>query len=274
MAIYAVGDIQGCYQPLVKLLDKVNFDPSQDQLWAVGDLVNRGPQSLETLRFLKTLGDSFLSVLGNHDLHFLALATGAFSHGKKESLLPLMNAPDCSELCEWLRYFPLLHQQVIETESGQENFLMVHAGIINDWTIKQALGYSAEIEAALQGKNYLEFLSAMYGDEPDCWHPDLKGMERLRVLTNIFTRMRFTTKQGKLNLDIKSGLESAPEGYKPWYENQSLHHQATILFGHWAALEGLTNISNIYALDTGCAWNRCLTFLRLQDKKIFCVDCD
>ena len=274
MAIYAIGDIQGCYEPLVKLLDKVNFDPAVDKLWSVGDLVNRGPQSLETLRFLKSLGPAFFTVLGNHDLHFMALATGAFSGGKKRTLKPLLTAPDCAELCEWLRYFPLLHHQTVTTESGPQDFLMMHAGLAPSWTINQALSYANEVADTLQSENYIDFLEAMYGDEPDLWNESLEGMTRLRVITNYFTRLRFCNAEGRLDLAVKTGLGSTPSGYKPWYEFQTLANNVNILFGHWAALEGITNTPNIYALDTGCVWGRCLTMLRLEDKQLFCTDCD
>lgn len=273
MATYAVGDIQGCYDSLLELLDKVNFDQSQDRLWAVGDLVNRGPHSLQTLRFLKSLGPAFFSVQGNHDLHLLALAAEACTEGKKQFLQPILNAPDRDELCDWLRAFPLLRHELVPTETGLAPFLLVHAGLAPSWSLEQALGYAAEVEAVLHSPTYPEFLAAMYGDEPDIWDDSLKGMERLRVITNYFTRIRFCNAQGKLKLSIKTGLESAPAGYKPWYEYQQLNQQLTILFGHWAAIEGRTNTDNIYALDTGCVWGRCLTMLRLEDRQLFSVEC-
>jgi bis(5'-nucleosyl)-tetraphosphatase (symmetrical) len=274
MAHFAVGDIQGCYDALRQLLDKVNFDPARDTLWAVGDLINRGPQSLETLRFLKSLGDSFLSVLGNHDLHFMALATGAVTKGNKKTLQALLDAPDCDELCQWLRHFPLLHQEALACENGEENFVMIHAGLAVGWSIEQAQSYARELEATLQNDQYLTFLTEMYGNQPDLWHPDLQGMDRLRVMVNIFTRMRFCDSQGRLNLKIKTNIESAPEGYKPWFEYFKTDTKTNILFGHWAALDGITNIKHMHALDTGCVWGRSMTALRLQDKKLFCINCE
>ena len=274
MAVYAVGDIQGCYEPLLRLLDKINFDPASDRLWSVGDLVNRGPDSLLTLRFLKQLGPAFTAVLGNHDLHFMALATGAFDGGKKKTLKKLLAAPDCAELCEWLRTLPILHHEKLDTDKGRESFLMIHAGLAPGWNLKQAKAYAREIEDALRDKNYTKFLQKMYGDEPDIWHEGLGGMKRLRVLTNYFTRIRFCNKETQLNLAIKTGASTAPKGFKPWYEYQKLSKELTILFGHWATLNGVTDRENVYALDTGCVWGRCLTALRLEDKQIFCTDCD
>tara|TARA_R100001163_G_C5065192_1_gene203036 strand:- start:1746 stop:2570 length:825 start_codon:yes stop_codon:yes gene_type:complete len=274
LAVYAVGDIQGCYKPLVKLLDKINFDPASDRLWCVGDLVNRGPDSLKTLRFLKQLGPAFTAVLGNHDLHFMALATGAFDGGKKKTLKKLLQAPDCLELCEWVRTLPILHHEVLDTSKGQEAFLMVHAGFAPGWTLKQVLAYAHEVENTLQGKDYLKFLQKMYGDKPDIWHEGLTGMKRMRVLTNYFTRIRFCNEEAQLNLAIKTGANTAPPGFGPWYKYQQLSRKMTILFGHWATLNGVTDTENVYALDTGCVWGRCLTALRLEDKQIFCTECN
>jgi bis(5'-nucleosyl)-tetraphosphatase (symmetrical) len=274
MAVYAVGDIQGCYKPLRKLLDKINFDPAIDRLWCVGDLVNRGPDSLRTLRFLKELGPAFTSVLGNHDLHFLALATGAHDAGKKKTLKKLLNAYDCDELCEWVRYLPIIHHESLKTNRGKEAFLMVHAGFAPGWSLEQIVGYASEIESVLRGEKYQKFLSKMYGDQPDIWHEKLDGMKRLRVLTNYFTRIRFCNPEAKLNLAVKTGANTAPKGYKPWYQFQKINKDLSILFGHWATLNGVTDMKNVYALDTGCVWGRCLTALRLEDKQIFCTECN
>ncbi|MBT5483269.1 MAG: symmetrical bis(5'-nucleosyl)-tetraphosphatase [Gammaproteobacteria bacterium] len=271
MATYAVGDIQGCYDQLMRILEKVKFDPASDRLWGVGDLINRGSKSLETLRFLKSLGDSFTTVLGNHDLHFVAMATGAQSHGKKDTLQALLDDPECLNYCDWLRHQPMIHNESINTESGQQSFLVVHAGIAPGWTFKKARKYAAEVEAVLQSDKYKKFLTMMYGDEPDIWHDGLDGMERLRVITNYLTRVRFCNEETQLNLAIKSGPKTAPEGFKPWYEYQQLKEDKVILFGHWATLEGVTNWPNIYALDTGCVWGRDLTVLRLEDKRRYSV---
>jgi bis(5'-nucleosyl)-tetraphosphatase (symmetrical) len=274
MATYAVGDIQGCYDQLMRLLDKVKFDPSCDKLWSVGDLINRGPQSLKTIRFAKSLGKAFTMVLGNHDLHFVAMATGATKHGKKDTLQDILDDPECSQFCDWLRQQPLLHREKLETEKGIQTFLMVHAGIAPGWTFKMARRYAGEVETALQSDKYMKFLSKMYGDEPDIWHDGLESWERLRVITNYLTRVRFCNGETRLNLAIKTGPKTPPEGFKPWYEYQQLKKNKIILFGHWATLEGETNWPNVHALDTGCVWGRMLTLLRLEDKQRFNVPFD
>lgn len=273
MATYAVGDIQGCYAPLRRLLDKAAFDPARDRLWSVGDLVNRGPQSLETLRFLKSLGAAFTGVLGNHDLHFLASASGAHTSGKVQTLLPLLDAPDCVELFEWVRQLPLAYRDSLDTHAGRRKFLLVHAGIAPGWKFSQVRARAAEVEAALQGPAFLDYLRMMYGDLPDTWNDTLTGMERLRVITNILTRIRFCTAAGKLDLKVKAGPSAAPEGYRPWFEFQQQKAHRVILFGHWATLNGKIARTNIIGLDTGCVWGRCMTLLRLEDSMRFTMDC-
>lgn len=274
MATYAIGDIQGCYEQLMRLLDKVKFDPTVDRLWSVGDLINRGPQSLKTLRFAISLGNAFTMVLGNHDLHFVAMATGAQKHGKKDSLQPLLDDPKCQQFCDWFRHQPLVHCEKLETETGTQSFLMVHAGIAPGWSFKQAKEYASEVEDILKSDKCLKFLNKMYGDEPDIWHDGLEGMERLRVITNYLTRVRFCNGETQLNLAIKTGPRNAPAGFKPWYEYQRLKKSKVIVFGHWATLEGETNWPNVHALDTGCVWGRTLTALRLEDKQRYSVTCD
>ena len=271
MATYAIGDIQGCYDQLIQLLDKVNFDPAADKLWAVGDLINRGPKSLETLRFLKSLGNTFTTVLGNHDLHFVAMATGAQTHGKKDTLQDILDDPECLEYCHWLRQQPMINCEKLDTESGRQTFLMVHAGIAPGWSFKKARMYGAEVEAVLKSDKCNKFLNRMYGDEPDIWHDGLTGMERLRVITNYLTRVRFCNEETQLNLAIKTGPKTAPVGFRPWFEYQQLTPDKVIIFGHWATLEGVTNWPNIHALDTGCVWGRELTALRLEDKQRYSV---
>ena len=275
MATYAVGDIQGCYDQLMRLLDKINFDPTEDRLLSVGDLINRGPQSLETLRFAKSLGKAFTMVLGNHDLHFVALATEARKIGKKDTLQAIIDDPDCPAFCNWFRQQPLVHREKLDTESGPQSFLMVHAGLAPGWNFKLARQYAGEVEEALKNdKKCMKFLSNMYGDEPDIWHDWLEGMERLRVITNYLTRIRFCNSETQLNLAIKSGPKTAPDGFKPWYEYHQLKKNKAIIFGHWASLEGETNWPNVYALDTGCVWGRSLTALRLEDKQRYSVPYD
>lgn len=271
MATYAVGDIQGCFDQLMRLLDKVNFDPTADRLWCVGDLLNRGPKSLETILFARAMGKAFTMVLGNHDLHFVAMATGAQTHGKKDTLEPLLDDPQCPAFCDWLRHQPMIHQEKIDTEQGLQTFLMVHAGIAPGWSFKKARGYASEVELVLRSDKCDKFLNKMYGDEPDIWHEELIGMERLRVITNYLTRMRFCNGETQLNLAIKTGPKTAPEGFKPWYEFQQLKPNKHIIFGHWATLDGETNCPNVHALDTGCVWGRTLTALRLEDKQRYSV---
>lgn len=271
MSTYAIGDIQGCYKPLRKLLDSVDFKPGKDQLWCVGDLINRGPRSLDTLRFLRDLGNNVTIVLGNHDLHFLAIHYGNTTNRNKDTLQELLDAPDCNQLSDWLRCKPLAHYECIETEQGPKNFLMVHAGVAPQWTIETTLELAAEVELTLQGPNYLEFFQNMYGDTPKRWKNKLTGYDRLRVITNYLTRMRFCNEKGKLNLQVKEGLLFAPPGYKPWFEFEQLTPEINILFGHWAALEGHTGNPNVMALDTGCVWGRELSMLRLEDHKLFSV---
>lgn len=271
MSTYAVGDIQGCYKALKRLLKKVNFSPARDRLWCVGDLINRGPRSLETLRFLRDIDNSLSVVLGNHDLHFLAMHEGFAPTQTKDTLSQLLDAKDCEELCEWLRQKPLAHFEKLDTENGPEDFLMVHAGIAPNWSIHKTLSLAKEVEMALQGKKYRKFLKGMYGDYPACWQDSLEGQDRLRAITNYITRIRFCDELGNLNLKVKDGLGSAPQGFKPWYEYEKISNSATILFGHWAALEGKTGKCRVVALDTGYVWGRKLTLMRLEDHKYYSI---
>jgi bis(5'-nucleosyl)-tetraphosphatase (symmetrical) len=273
MAIYVVGDIQGCHDELRHLLDLVAFSPAVDRLWCVGDMVNRGPQSLETLRFLKSLGPAFTGVLGNHDLHFLAVACGAYTQGKIASLRPLLDAPDCRELFEWVRQLPLVHYEKVPVASGKRKVLMVHAGLAPGWKFKQALSLAEEVSTALQGSDYKAFLADMYGNKPDSWDPDLKGTKRLRVITNVLTRIRFCTPEGKMDFSVKTEADSAPPGHVPWFTLQKERADKLLLFGHWAMLDGKTGREDIQGLDTGCVWGRAMTLLRLDDDTRFQVSC-
>lgn len=273
MAVFAVGDIQGCHDCLRALLDKAGFDPAADRLWSVGDLVNRGPRSLATLRFLKSLGERFTMVLGNHDLHLLALASGACPEGNRKTLQAVLDAPDCGELCEWLRAQPLLHHERLATAAGIEAFVMMHAGLAPTWTLDQARSRAREVEEALRGPRWLDFLHGMYGDQPDVWDESLQGIGRLRLITNTLTRLRFCDARGRLDLKVKTGPGDAPPGLRPWFEHPRADGGYTILFGHWAALDGHTGREDILALDTGCVWGRRLTLLRLEDRRRFQVEC-
>jgi len=271
MSIYVVGDIQGCYKPLRKLLKSVNFKPGRDELWCVGDLINRGPDSLDTLRYLCDINDSVTIVLGNHDLHFLALYHGCAGINSRHTLDNLLAAPDCGALAEWLRFQSLVHDRVLEHPEGRQHYLMVHAGVPPGWTREDTLERAAEVEDALHGKKFRNFLSNMYGNRPDCWDNSLTGYKRLRLITNYLTRMRFCKADGKLELSSKRGLDTTPDGYRPWYEFEQLTPETTILFGHWAALEGHTGKPGVYALDTGFVWGRELTMMRLEDRQLYSV---
>jgi len=266
MATYAVGDIQGCYNELRQLLDNVGFDPAQDRLWLVGDLVNRGPGSLEVLRFVRSLGDSAITVLGNHDLHLLAVAAGVAKLHRSDTLDELLGAPDRDELLHWLRQQRLLH--------AEGNYVLLHAGLLPKWTVAQALGYAHEVEGALRSNDYAEFLSHMYGNAPLGWADALSGYERLRVITNACTRMRICTPQGEMEFKFKGEVHKIPAGYLPWFEVPNRASQdATIVVGHWSAL-GLKVTHNLIALDTGCLWGGPMTAIRLEDRQTFQISCN
>lgn len=265
MAIYAVGDIQGCYTELVQLLEKIRFDPAVDKLWLVGDLVNRGADSLQVLRLVKSLGDAAITVLGNHDLHLLAVAYGQGRLHRGDTLDEILNAPDREELLTWLRHQRLLH---VEGE-----FVLVHAGLLPVWTVAQAAGLAREVENALQGADYVDFLAHMYGNQPNAWDDALTGYKRLRVITNALTRMRICTERGRMEFEFKAEQQNIPEGYRPWFDVAGrASSDATVIFGHWSAL-GLMIKPNAVALDTGCLWGGPLTAIRLDDREIIQVDC-
>lgn len=259
MATYVVGDIQGCFDALRRLLDKVHFDPATDRLWSVGDLVNRGPDNLGTLRFFRGLGARGQVVLGNHDLHLLAVEAGARKPNRKDTLQDVLQAPDAGELLDWLRRQPLMHQ------SGP--YVLGHAGVPHIWTVEEAAVYAAEVAARLRQADYREFLQHMYGDRPDRWNSQLAGWDRLRVIVNYFTRMRFISAGGGLDFAAKEGVEEAPAGMRPWFEysRPEVDRYAVFLFGHWAALNGKTGKPRFIALDTGCIWGGRLTLLRIDD---------
>lgn len=271
MSTYAIGDIQGCYKQLRKLLKKVEFSVNTDTLWCVGDLINRGPNSFDTLKFLQDIDDCTRIVLGNHDLHFIALHERCAPVRGKDTIEEILEAKECDDLSNWLRSKPLAYYDSVDTVTGPENFLMIHAGVAPGWSLQKTLNLAAEVEYALQDSNYRDFLSHMYGDVPVRWHNKLEGLDRLRVITNYLTRIRFCDEIGTLRLDVKQGLSAAPPGYKPWFEYEKISKDASIVFGHWASLEGKTNREKVYALDTGCAWGRELTLMRLEDQKRFSV---
>ena len=263
MADFAIGDVQGCYDSLQYLLDKVQYDECRDRLWFVGDLVNRGPQSLAVLRFVKNLAIPAQICLGNHDLHLLSLAyTKRGAQPYDPSLKQVLQAEDCEELCAWLS------QQALLCFDPDLNVVMVHAGIAPLWTLPEAQAYAQELETVLRGPERDHFLHDMYGNMPNHWSEQLTGISRLRLICNYFTRMRFCFADGSLDLQHDGPLNSAPSECYPWYETpQRQTIPADLVFGHWAALEGQCTQARTYAIDTGCVWGRTLTALRLQDKQ-------
>lgn len=268
MTAYAVGDLQGCLQPLKQLLTQVDFSPSRDQLWLVGDLVNRGPDSLETLRFITSLGDSAKIVLGNHDLHLLAVYYGYRKLSKKDTLSDILAADDCTSLMDWLRQQPLFYQD------KTLNFCMTHAGIPPGWSIEDTFHRAAEVSQIIAGADIELFLQNMYGDKPNQWRDDIQGFERFRLITNYLTRMRFCDIDGSLDLDNKGSPDQPPAGFKPWYELREYSPtEPRILFGHWAALQGQINNKHLFALDTGCVWGGCMTLLDLNTLNTVQCDC-
>lgn len=265
MAIYAIGDIQGCYEPLQLLLEKINFNPTDDSLWFAGDLVNRGPDSLKSLQFVKSLGESAVTVLGNHDIHLLALYYGLRPRGKDPTLEQVLEAPDVDELIQWLQQQPLLHVQ--------DNFVLVHAGLHPHWHIETALKLAEEIHQIISTLDEQSALAPLYGPSDGEWANAEHTEARLRYAVNSFTRMRFCNKKGELDLNCNSAPGDQPEHLLPWFNLEDRPtDNMNIIFGHWAAL-GLHQQSGIYALDSGCVWGNSLTAMRLDDLKIFSVSC-
>jgi bis(5'-nucleosyl)-tetraphosphatase (symmetrical) len=261
MATYAIGDVQGCFDELQALLAQCAFDARRDQLWFVGDLVNRGPKSLEALRFVRDLGDRAVTVLGNHDLHLVTQHEGFERPRKDDTLDDVLAAPDRRELVDWLRTRPLMH--------ANGGYAMVHAGLLPQWSIDKALKLACEVEAALAAPGYRDFIANMYGGKPDRWSDALTGWDRLRVIVNAMTRMRFSTPQGKMDFRAKGAV--APPGYHAWFELRP-KEDVTLLCGHWSAL-GLKLAARLAALDSGCVWGGRLSALRLEDRKLYQVPC-
>lgn len=269
MATYAVGDLQGCYDPFRRLLDKIQFDPANDRLWLTGDLVNRGPRSRKTLRYVRSLGLAVTTVLGNHDLHLLALAHDiGVNTNRFDSMWKILAADDCDEMIDWLRTQPLAHFD------ADLNTLLVHAGLPPQWSCKKALKRAAEVEAVLRGADFVDFLQAMYGNKPDRWSGKLAGAERLRFIVNCLTRVRMMTPDGKLDFSHSGPPDAARKGLVPWFNAPDARWAGTrIVFGHWSAL-GLVVDDNIVSVDTGCVWGRQLTAVRLDGRpKIRQVEC-
>jgi bis(5'-nucleosyl)-tetraphosphatase (symmetrical) len=266
MAIYAIGDLQGCYDILRRLLDHIAFDPARDRLWFAGDLINRGPQSLQTLRFVHSLGDAALSVLGNHDLHLLAVAHGG-RRGRRDTLDEILQAPDRDELLRWLRRQPLLH------ESPPHKLALLHAGLPPQWDLAQARACAREVEQALRGADYAELLRHMYGDQPDRWDEALEGFARLRFIINCFTRLRYCSAGGRLDPGPKEAPAPRDDGLMPWFMVPGRRSaDTTLLFGHWSTLGRVHwPEQRIYGLDTGAVWGGRLTALRIDDGELLDV---
>ena len=259
MATYAIGDIQGCYQQLKELLLKLDFNSDKDKLWFAGDIVNRGPDSLKTIRFIKSLEDNAITVLGNHDLHLLALANGRGKQGKKDTIEPILKAKDSDNLLNWLIHRPLVHYQ------KKNHVCLVHAGIYPDWTLEQILNNAAEMENILRGPKSHEFFHHMYGDKPRKWSDDLTGWDRLRFITNCLTRMRYIKNNTKLCLKEKGAPGKQDIGIDPWFELERREKDLNIVFGHWSTLKDPKQ-AHLYPLDTGCLWGGKLTALKINHK--------
>jgi bis(5'-nucleosyl)-tetraphosphatase (symmetrical) len=269
MATYAIGDLQGCKDALDRLLETIAFDSSADRLVFAGDLVNRGPDSLGALRLVHSLRECSVSVLGNHDLHLLAVAYAGVKAKGKDTLDEILEAPDRDELLTWLRHCPLVCSEM--------GFTIVHAGLAMQWNVADAMRFGAELEAVLRGPNFLDFLTDMYGDQPALWSEDLRGVERARFITNALTRTRFCSRDGTLDLNEKAPPGGQPEHLLPWF---ALPNRASagepIAFGHWASLQAdheLDSSHGVYHLDAGCVWGGALRALRLDDRRFFEVNC-
>lgn len=262
MTDYVVGDLQGCLDPLLRLLDRVQFEPTKDCLIATGDLINRGPQSLATLRFCRGLGSAFKTVLGNHDLHLLAIAHGIRKPTPKDTLDEILSAPDRQELLDWLQQQPLL--------ISADEYTIVHAGIPPNWSINTAKSLAAEVEQVLRSEQAETYFQGMYGNQPDSWSDDHQGQQRWRLITNYLTRMRYCTASGQLELESKASPDQAgsalTSAFAPWYSHPSRKaQQDKIIFGHWAALEGKYLGANLFPLDTGYVWGGAMRLMNLSN---------
>ena len=262
MSTYVFGDIQGCYDELQALLSLIKFNENNDQLCFLGDIINRGNKNLETVKFIMSLPDAQV-VLGNHDLHFLAVATGTKKISKKDTFNDILSSTELNEIMSWMR------QQALIIYLQEFDSTLVHAGIPPNWSFKLAMTYAHEVEEILRSQQHVDFFKYMYGNEPAIWSDDLLGWDRLRVITNYLTRLRYCNQSGEMEFKHKTKIQ--PEGYQPWFE---FNRQETgkILFGHWAAIEGYTGKKNFLALDTGCVWGRKLSCYRLEDQQYFSVE--
>jgi bis(5'-nucleosyl)-tetraphosphatase (symmetrical) len=262
MATYAIGDVQGCFDELRQLLNELRYDTKRDRLWFVGDLVNRGPKSLHVLRYVRDMGKRAVTVLGNHDLHLITQFQGFERARKDDTFQDVLEAPDAKELVDWLRARPLLH---VEGDTA-----MVHAGLLPQWSIEKSAALASEVHEALLSPDYREFLANMYGSQPAEWRDSLGGWDRLRVIVNAMTRMRFCTREGRMEFRAKS--KRPPHGYLPWFDARPAAEKQRIVFGHWSTL-GLKLTPRLAGLDTGCVWGGPLSGLRLEDGTLHQVPC-
>jgi bis(5'-nucleosyl)-tetraphosphatase (symmetrical) len=263
MSTYAIGDLQGCFRTLQALLKEIKFDRKHDRLWFVGDLVNRGPDSLACLRFVRELGEFAVTVLGNHDLHLLAAAEGFGKRGRNDTLAQVLDADDAKELLHWLRQQKLLHVE--------RDYAMVHAGLLPEWSWADAQMLACEVEEKLGGPNYRNVLETLYGNEPAKWAPDLCGEARMRITINAMTRLRVLNQDGAIDFKFKGALGDMPSNLTPWYDVQTARETPPVVItGHWSALDLYVSPA-VVSLDTGCVWGRKLTAMRLEDRAIFQV---
>lgn len=259
---WVIGDLQGCLDPLLALVNQL---PVTAPIWLTGDLINRGPRSLDTLRWVIAQGDRVRAILGNHDLHLLAIALGVRKPHRNDTYDDILNAPDREDLIDWLRAQPLAHHE--------QGWLMVHAGVLPQWTVTKTLALAEEVSAVLRGPDWAKFIPAMYGNEPAQWSDTLTGQDRLRVVVNALTRLRFCDRNGTMEFATKEGVGAAPAGFVPWFDAPARATAATpIVFGHWSAL-GLINRPDLIAIDTGCVWGRQLSAVRLADRAVIQVQC-
>lgn len=266
MATYAIGDIQGCFTALKKMLEQIQFDPARDRLWFVGDLVNRGPESLSVLRYVKNLGPAATTVLGNHDIHLLAVAAGVGKLRNKDTIQDILATPDRDEILLWLRHQPMIHR-----ESG---FILVHAGLLPEWSINKAITLAQEVEQALRSEHYKEFLMPLYQSTECRWKDDHPSPYRLGAITNVLTRLRVCSAEGDMDLSYAGPPDEAPPGFFPWYKIPSAHKRdETIVFGHWSALGTIID-KKLLGLDGGCVWGKELVAIRLEDRERFNVSCE
>lgn len=267
MATYAIGDIQGCFDELQALLSLVNYDDQHDSLWFCGDLVNRGPKSLEVLRFVRSLGDRAITVLGNHDLHLLARYYQGKTPAPDNSLYPIFQAKDHKKLMKWLRGQPLAHYD------KKHNLLMVHAGIAPQWNLDTTLSCAAELSETIKSRGYKLFFDNMYGDKPDKWSEKLTGWDRLRFIANTLTRLRYCDSEGRYQMKPKGAPGTQPSGVIPWFEHPARNNlDFTTLFGHWSTL-GVHQSNRVISLDSGCLWGGSLTAFRIEDREFFSLCC-